>query len=516
MKSTISLWTIAISLLAVLAIPIQIFAQEQTEEEHHAKHHHYKLIDLGTFGGPQSRADYPVALNNHGTVAGSADTPHPNPFYGNDNPFFFPDPYIEHAFQWKDGFLTDLGSLPGGGTSLPNWINERGDVAGQATNSVIDPLTGWPESVAVLYKDGQVINLGTLGGNESLATAVNDRDQVVGFAANTIPDPFSPFVTQVRAFLWQDGVMKDLGTLGTGTDAVALAMNERGQIVGNSFTNTIANPVTGSPTSDPFLWQNGTMIDLGTLGGTSSDTIDGPFVNRRGQVVGSSNLAGDIHFHPFLWTKPGPMTDLGTLGGNDGQANSINDASEVVGWATNAGDLAVLAFLWRNGTMRNLGTVDGDPCSIAWGINSKRQIGGASWDCGANYTHAFLWENGGPSVDLNTLVPRGSGVQLTVASPNERGEIIAEGLLPNGDNHAFLLIPCDENHGDDEDCMGNAEEAAAVLQSTPPLNQELIKGARPRLSPEIRLTPEMLTALRPHWRPCYFALAARHNTTQRK
>src|SRR5580704_8691960 len=111
MKSRISLSTIAISLLAVLAIPVQLSAQEPTEGEHHAKHHHYKLIDLGTFGGPQSRADYQVALNNHGTVAGSADTPYPNPFYGNDNPFFFPDPFIEHAFQWKDGVLTNLGSL---------------------------------------------------------------------------------------------------------------------------------------------------------------------------------------------------------------------------------------------------------------------------------------------------------------------------------------------------------------------------------------------------------------------
>ena len=510
MKSGILIRSIAISLVATLAGPLRLAAQEQTEKEHHEMHCHYKLIDLGTFGGPQSRADYQVALNNHGTVAGSADTPNPNPFYGNDNPFFFPDPFIEHAFQWKDGVLTDLGSLAGGGTSLPNWINEKGYVAGQATNSVIDPLTGWPESIAVLYKDGRVINLGALGGNESLATSVNDRDQVVGFAANSIPDPFSPFVTQVRAFLWQDNVMKDLGALGTGTDAVAQAINERGQIVGNSFTNTTVNSVTGTPTSDPFLWQNGTMIDLGTLGGTSSDTIDGPFLNRRGQVVGSSNLAGDIHFHPFLWTKPGPMKDLGTLGGNDGQANSINDAGEVVGWATSTGDQAVLAFLWRDGTMRNLGTVDGDPCSVAWGINSRGQIGGASWDCGPNYAHAFLWENGGPAVDLNTLVRRGSGVQLTVASPNERGEIIAEGLLPDGDNHAFLLIPCDNNHGDDEDCMGEVENATAVPQSNPAQTQELINGAHPRLSPEI------LTTLRPHWRPRYFALGARHNTTLQK
>jgi probable HAF family extracellular repeat protein len=199
------------------------------------------------------------------------------------------------------------------------------------------------------------------------------------------------------------------------------------------------------------------------------------------------------------------MKDLGTLGGNDGQANSINDAGEIVGWATSPGDQAVLAFLWRNGTIRNLGTVDRDPCSIAWGINSKGQIGGASWDCGPNYVHAFLWENGGPSVDLNTLVPHRSGVQLTVAVPNDRGELIAEGVLTNGENHAFLLIPCDENHGGDEDCMSEVENSTPVPQSKLAQTQVLINVVRPKLSPEI------MTTLRPPWSRRYFVLGMRQH-----
>jgi probable HAF family extracellular repeat protein len=309
-----------------------------------------------------------------------------------------------------------------------------------------------------------VVNLGTLGGYESVATGVNDRDQVVGFATNTISDPFSGLGTQIRAFRWQDGVMRDLGTLGTGTDSSAQTINERGQIAGSSTTNTIINPLTGTPTIDPFLWERGKMIDLGGLGGTTSDVAEGPFENSQGQVVGQSDIAGDVHAHPFLWTKPGPMQDLGTLGGDDGQALWINDVGEVVGWATNTGNQAMLAFFWKNGKMSSLGTVDGDPCSIAWGLNGKHQAVGVSWDCD-NYLHAFLWEEGS-MVDLNTLVPAGSGVQLTVAGHiNERGEITAEGTFPSGDNHGFLLIPCDENHPGVEGCDYSQIEAGSLASS---------------------------------------------------
>jgi uncharacterized membrane protein len=150
----------AVIALLAAAVPRRLIAQSTPA---HGSHHHYRLIDIGTLGGPQSRVDYQYPINNAGTVSGSADTADPNPFYGNDNPFFFSDRFIQHAFLWKDGVLTDLGSLPGGSTSQPNWINEKGEIAGNASNGVIDPLgSGYPESRAVVYKGGEVLDLGTL------------------------------------------------------------------------------------------------------------------------------------------------------------------------------------------------------------------------------------------------------------------------------------------------------------------------------------------------------------------
>jgi probable HAF family extracellular repeat protein len=188
------------------------------------------------------------------------------------------------------GVLTDLGALPGVNSSSPNWINERGWIVGNSENGEIDPLIGGTQGHAVLWKEGQIIDLGTLGGYQSLGSAVNNRGQVAGGALNAIPDPPSfgilgfPLGTQFRAFLWEEGVMRDLGTLG-GPDSFALALNECGQVAGNSYTNSTPNATTGVPTIHPFLWEQGRMLDLGSLGGTLAFASG---LNNRGQVAGVS------------------------------------------------------------------------------------------------------------------------------------------------------------------------------------------------------------------------------------
>ena len=432
--------SILMTTLFALAIPLSGAAARN--------HHHYKLVDLGTFGGPTAYGSINgpglQLINNSGVVSSFADTAMPDP---NAPTFCYnPDCFLSHAFHWQDGVLTDIGALPGENSSASGPINERGWSVGQSQNGVMDPLVGIPETRATLWIDGRLVDLGTLGGNQSLASSLNNEGIVVGISQNAIPDPVSLFGlgTQTRAFLWQNGVMHDLGTLG-GPDAVAITVNERGQVVGYSFTNATPNPGTGIPTTDPFLWDHGTMIDLGTLGGTNANVGSLALViNNKGQVAGTSNLAGDVNFHAFLWDR-GTLLDLGTLGGSFSTTFWINDAGDVVGWAATTGDQFAHAALWREREITDLGTLDGDCFSQAEAVNSKGQIVGLSFSCATGTARAVLWEEGA-IIDLNTLVPANTNLSLADAfNINDRGEILCQCLPPgvqDGDfgGHDCLLI----------------------------------------------------------------------------
>jgi probable HAF family extracellular repeat protein len=475
----------AMALLVALAIPVSLVAQE-----HPTKHHQYNLVDVGTLGGPNvwfSFAGPTHLLGSNGTVTAGADTSTVDPVCWNG-----PDCFLMHGFKWQEGVMTDLGALPDGtgkNDSQASWINDHGQTVGISTNGTRDPLNGNIVTHAVLWSDqGKIKDLGTLGGQYAIAQAINNRGQVVGVAENAIPDAYNLFDyivfglsggTQSRAFLWDNNKgMEDLGTLGTGNDAFAEYVNQRGQIAGWSYTNTTPNPVATScgngnvvPTMDPFFWENGKITDIGTLGGNCGDVRG---LNNQGQVIGFSYLAGDVLLHPFRWDKKGGLQDLGLLGGVVGATYGINDAGDAVGWADLAGDVIFHAVLWPNGktTPTDLGVTAGFATSVAVAINSKGQILGCltsdpSGNCFPYDSDSFLWENG-DMVDVNALVPPHPGVLLSGSEGfiNDEGQIVLLGLLDDGDIHAFLLTPCDDNHHNGGGCEERAEGATATAQSS--------------------------------------------------
>lgn len=506
----------AIALFAALALPVGMAAQQ---------HHHYKLIDMGMFNsGPQSyaagfnQAGPYQSVNDSGTFTGFADTSMTDPYSPN---FCFDEAgptgicYTAHAFQWQHGSWSDLGTLSGGASSAANWVSSNGLIAGASQNGETDPLlSGFPEVQAVLWINGHILPLGMLpeGSYESAARSVNSRGQVAGWALNTVPDAYSMAINsgfidnyeplypyQSRAFLWENGAMKDLGTLTGGNDAMALGINEAGQVIGISYTNSTPNQVatecsylTGSagymPSQDPFLWENGRMLDLGSLGGTCGYPTA---MNNQGQVVGASDLPGDQVIHAFLWTKGKPMLDLQKGTGFDsafGHAQMINDSGAVVGGAYLKGSTTIDAFLW-DGKMHDLLNLNG--CAYAFWINIQRQVVG-NWgqnNCGQG---AFLWENGGPMVDLNPLVSSNpTGLKVAGAGEiNDRGEIAAAAVDSNSNLHAILLIPCDGNHPGVAGCDYSMVDASAVdatpaTQGTPAGNapDSITHSTRRRVRP---------------------------------
>jgi probable HAF family extracellular repeat protein len=310
--------------------------------------------------------------------------------------------------------ITDLGTLGGNDSVFTSDINASGQVVGATLRR--DEWLGYVYR-AFLWQNGVMTDLGTLGGTSSYAAGINASGQVVGWASTTN--------SSSRAFLWQDGVMTDLGTLG-GTLSGAHAINASGQVVGWASTT--------NGTYYAFLWQNGVMTDLGRPGWA----ID---INASGQVVGETvdetvdwDDWGDV-YHAFLWQN-GVMTELGVPeGALYSGATAINAPGQVVGatvYANESWGYVQNAFLWQNGVMTSLGAL------VAEDINTLGQVVGAA-ETGTGY-HAFLWQNG-VTTDLNTVLPPGSGWVLSWASAiNDSGQIAGSGSF-NNQPRAFLLTP---------------------------------------------------------------------------
>jgi probable HAF family extracellular repeat protein len=165
--------------------------------------------------------------------------------------------------------------------------------------------------------------------------------------------------------------MEDLGTLPGGEFSYGLAINDLGQIVGES-TNVSGVGVA-------VMWTNNKIWNLGILGGGGPSANSVALgINKSGQVVGRSTFTSSRSFHAFLWTLSQGMQDLGTLQpGDSSVANAINDAGEVTG--TSTPDNAVSrAFFWSSSTgMEDIGTLGGG-YAAATSINDSGQVTGGS------------------------------------------------------------------------------------------------------------------------------------------
>jgi probable HAF family extracellular repeat protein len=358
------------------------------------------------------------------------------------------------------GAVIDLGTL-GGTSSQAFGINDAGQVVGYAETA--------SQGRAFLYTDtngnglsdpGEMVGFGTFGGHFSQAYDINETGQVVGYAQT--PSGLT------HAFLFTDkngnggndpGEMVDLGTLG-GTSSTlggtlseayfseAHGINNAGQVVGYAQTPSglthafLYTDTNGNGSNDP-----GEMIDLGTLGGTLSEAQD---INEAGRVVGYARTLSSI-VHAFVYTDkdgdgtsdPGEMVDLGTLGGTSSYAYDINEAGQVVGLADTASGVPH-AFLYTDtngnglsdpGEMVDLGTLGGTS-SYAYGINEAGQVAGFSYTA-SGAIHAFIYTdaNGDGTSDPGEMLDLGPGDAQAI---NSAGQVVGSTQTASGAAHATL------------------------------------------------------------------------------
>jgi probable HAF family extracellular repeat protein len=356
----------------------------------------YTVTDLGAVGGTPGQAFF-VAPN--GLIGGAAAAPNG----------------AMNALLWYKKLKWDI-SKPGlgGANSAAFSVNGTGHAVGEAETSVLDPkgedfcgfkALGLPSAgnscLPFVWQNGTMVALPTLGGNNGAVNQINKYGDMAGLAENATPDPGcpAPQVLQFRPVTWAGGKIHELPTLDGDLDGAAFAVNDYGQVAGASGQCSAFNPSLLENLSPlhALLWEKGTVIDLGNLGGTGQGFGNLALnLNNQGQVVGQSDLPGNANFHAFRWTKAAGIEDLGTL--------------------------------------------TGDVNSVALGISDSGEIVGLSLD--ANFDpHPYIWQNG-VMTNLNSLIPANSPLYLLLAcSINSSGEIVGLAVTGTGALHGYLATP---------------------------------------------------------------------------
>jgi probable HAF family extracellular repeat protein len=311
----------------------------------------YSIQDLGEL--PNIADDVSAAINSKGEVA-----------------FWSKVGQNIHAVIWKNNQITDIGTQVGYRNSIAHALNSKGDVVGwmNTSNNPVDSLS---TTRAFIVSKKRMRILDTLGGKNGRVLAINDSGAAVGDAQLASSDR--------HAFVTQNNTLKDLGTLPAGTFSDAFAISNTGIIAGVADTD--------GKRKHAVEWIDTKIIDLGALpGGTDSCARA---VNDKGQVVGYSEMPDG--YHAFLYTN-GAMQDLGTLGSDPSMASAINSQGDVVGRSALKG-YGHHAFIWSGGQITDLNTRisqdSGWILSGAYSINDKGQIVCTAYKKGLS-THLIL------------------------------------------------------------------------------------------------------------------------------
>lgn len=223
----------------------------------------------------------------------------------------------------------------------------------------------------------------------------------------------------------------DLGTLG-GDHSGAMGMNDQGQIVGWS---TIPGCTTGNgaPCKRAFLWENGVMTDLGFLAGDEGSIARA--INDNGLIVGNSerdvlNASGTYHAVTFsVGNAPTPLPDLGH---GTSWASDVNESGVIVGYATDPNSFQDRVLTWQGGVLTNLGSTEPHSYNRGTGINDNGQVIGMAWNL-FQPNDSILYDNQWFQIGGYGQFENSEGFDL-----NNNGMAVGTQAFPSGNWHATI------------------------------------------------------------------------------